>query len=478
MKNSSSIKIFAVGCLSLLAQACSIPNMTQKDPDAPLPAEYITGVKDTANSASVNWNEFFDDPNLLALIEVAIANNKELNIVQQRIRSAEAEVQERRGEYLPFLSAGAGADVDKAAEFTRNGAAEHVLEIVEGEEFPKYLQNYGVGLFASWEIDVWKKLRNSTQAAAFEYMASKEGRNFVITHLVSEVAHAYYELVALDNMLVNIEQNIQLQMKGIDVVKQLIKYGREDLLALTRYEGEVAKNQATIYEIMQKIVETENEINVLLGRVPQPIHRSSGGFLDYHPKMIQEGIPSQLVANRPDIRKAELELKAAELSIEVARAEFYPSFEIKAGIGFEAFRTQYLFANPASLTMNAVGEVMAPLLNRNAIIAKYKNANANQIKAAYEYEQTVITAFTEVANKISNIDNLENQYVLKRKQVEALGHSIDLVNKLFQSARADYLEILLTQREALEAKMELIEIKQKQIVGAVDLYRALGGGWH
>jgi multidrug efflux system outer membrane protein len=308
-------------------------------------------------------------------------------------------------------------------------------------------------------------------------MASTEGKNFLVTNLVAEVAHSYYELISLDNQLENLEQNIAIQQNGLEIVKQLQLYARSNALAVKRYEAEVAKNQSRKYEIMQQITVVENRINFLLGRTPQPIQRASIGFMDMKPKLLQAGIPSQLLQNRPDIRKAELELKAAELNIEVARAEFYPSFGIKAGIGFEAFALKYLINTPESLAAHVAGELAAPLVNKNAIIAEYKNSNAKQIQAAYEYEQTILNAYTEVSNQLSNIDNLVKNYQLKRKQVDSLVQSIDVANQLFLSARADYLEVLLTQRDALDAKKELIETKQKQISAMVDLYKSLGGGW-
>ncbi|WP_255210810.1 TolC family protein [Methylogaea oryzae] len=199
--------------------------------------------------------------------------------------------------------------------------------------------------------------------------------------------------------------------------------------------------------------------------------------MDIAPKMLRIGAPSQLLKNRPDIKKAELELAAADLNIDVARANFYPSFGIKAGVGFEAFALKYLINTPESLAATIAGELVAPLVNRNAITAEYKNASAKQIQAAYEYEQSIINAYTEVANQFSNINNLDKNYQLKKKQVESLVQSIDVANQLFKSARADYLEVLLTQRDALDAKKELIETKQKQVVAMVDLYKSLGGGW-
>ena len=397
--------------------------------------------------------------------------------MMQRISVAENEIQARKGAYLPFVGFGTGASGDKTAMYTRNGAVENSLQLPNGQAFPTLLGDYQFGLFSTWEIDIWKKLRNAKQVAVLEYMASTEGKNFLITNLVAEVARSYYELIALDNQLENLNQNISIQQNGLEMVKQLLLFARTTTLAVKRYEAEVAKNQSRKFEILQQITVTENRINFLLGRTPQPIQRATSGFMDIKPKVIKAGIPSQLLQNRPDLRKAELELSAAKLNIDVARANFYPSFGIKAGVGFDAFALKYLINTPESLAASIAGELVAPVVNKNAIIAEYKNANVKQIQAAYEYEKSIINAYAEVANQLSNIDNLDKNYNLKRNQVDTLVQSIDVANQLFKSARADYLEVLLTQRDALEAKRELIETKQKQVIAMVDLYKSLGGGW-
>lgn len=479
MIKQHTIRLVVIGGLALMTQACSIPQLFTKKADTALPVSYANTAQnaDTTNSANINWKEFFEDAHLASLIDIAIVNNKEVNILAQRINIAKNEIQARKGEYLPFVSFGAGAEVEKVGRFTRNGAVEENLEIKEGKAFPDPLSNYQFGLYSSWELDVWKKLRNATKVAATEYMASIEGKNFLITNLVAEIANSYYELAALDNQLLNLEQNIQIQRNALEVTSQLQKYGRATSLAVKRFEAEVKKNESKQYVIKQQIVEEENRINFLLGRVPQPIQRASAGFMETKLKMMQAGIPSQLLQNRPDIRKAELELAAADLNIAVAKANFYPSFAIRAGLGFQAFNPKYLLSTPESLAFSLAGDVMAPLVNRNAITAVYKNANATQIQAAYDYEQTIINAYGEVSNQVSNIDNLQKNYQLKSAQVDAMTQSVDVANQLFQSARADYLEVLLTQREALEAKTELIETKQKQISAMVNLYKSLGGGW-
>jgi outer membrane protein, multidrug efflux system len=379
---------------------------------------------------------------------------------------------------LPFVNFGAGAGGEKTADYTRNGAVENNLDIKPGQAFPAFLGDYQFGLFSTWEIDIWKKLRNAQQVAVLDYMASIEGKNFLVTNLVAEVSHAYYELIALDNQLENIEQYIAILQKGLEMVKQLQFYARTTALAVKHYEAELSKNQSKQYEIKQQIKVTENRINFLLGRTQQPIQRATSGFMDIKPKMLQAGIPSQLLQNRPDIRKAELELAAANLNISLARANFYPSFGIKAGVGFDAFALKFLINTPESLAAYIAGEMVAPLVNKNAIIAEYKNANAKQIQAAYDYEQSIIKAFMEASNQLSNVDNLDKNYQNKNKQVDALVQSIDVASKLFLSAHTDYLDVLLTQREALDAKRELIETKQKQMIAMVDLYKSLGGGWH
>jgi outer membrane protein, multidrug efflux system len=469
--------LLALAVVVPMLQSCGIPELTQKHSDTHLPDSFKPGLSKQANTANVKWKDFFEDSYLLSLIDIAVANNKEINIMMQRISVAENEIQARKGAYLPFVNFGGGAGGDKVGKYTRNGAVDDNLQIAQGQPIPTFLGDYQFGLFSTWEVDIWKKLRNAQQVAVFEYMATTEGKNFLVTNLVSEVAHSYYELISLDNQLENFRQNIAIQQNGLEIVKQLQIYARTNTLAVKRYEAEVAKNQSKLFEIGQQITVAENRINYLLGRTPQPIDRASSGFMDINPKVLSAGIPSQLLQNRPDIRKAELDLSAAKLNIEVAKANFYPSFGIKAGIGFDAFALKYLINTPESLAAMVAGELTAPLVNKNAIIAEYKNANAKQIQAAYEYEQSIINAYTEVANQLSNIHNLEKNYLLKSQQVDSLVQSIEVANQLFKSARTDYLDVLLTQRDALEAKKELIETKQKQFSAMVDLYKSLGGGW-
>ncbi|MGB5554118.1 MAG: TolC family protein [Flavobacteriaceae bacterium] len=471
-------KASLVVLLAVLSLYSCVPARQMKTENKAVPDTYQNQSADTLNSADVKWKDYFSDPYLSALIDSALVNNQELNIMLQQVDMAKNEIKARKGEYLPFVSAFGGAEVEKVGKYTRNGAVEEGLDIAEDKKFPEPLPNYAVGLDVSWELDVWKKLRNAKKASVFEYLASVEGKNFMVTNLVSEIAEAYYELVSLDNQLVNIEQNLEIQQNALVMVRLQKQAARATELAVRRFEAEVLKNQSHRFEVKQQIVETENKINFLLGRSPRPIIRNSNNFIDMKTDTPYAGIPAQLLQNRPDIRQAELELEAAKLNIKVAKANFYPSLGIKAGIGLQAFDTKYLTSTPESLMYSLVGDVVGPLINRNAIKAEYKNANDRQIQAVFEYEKAILNGYIEVANQLSNISNLKSNYELKEGQVKALTESIDISLQLFQSARADYMEVLLVQREALESKLELIETKKQQLEARIKIYQALGGGWN
>lgn len=469
--------IIGCGLFLLLLHSC-VPTRQIREANTSLLNAYKAQTTDTLTSAAVSWDDFFLDPNLKILVEKALENNQELHIFLQQIAVANNEIQVRKGEYVPFVNFQAGAEVEKVGAFTRNGAVEENLTIKENEGFPDPLPNYSAGLFASWELDVWKKLRNSKKASVMEYLATVEGKNFMVTNLVSEIAEAYYELLALDYQLRIIDQNLEIQTNALEIVKLQKQAARATELAVKRFEAEVYKNRSERFEINQQIVETENKINFLLGQQPAPIARSSETFIEKKVDTVLTGIPAQLLQYRPDIRQAELELAATKLDVQVARANFYPSFGIKAGVGLEAFKSKFLISTPESLLYSLAGDVVAPLINRNAIKATYNTANDKQLQAIFEYEKTILNAYIEVANELSNIENLKKNYDLKTDQVVALNTSIDISNKLFQSARADYMEVLLTQRDALEAKIELVETKKNQLLARVGIYRALGGGWN
>ncbi len=465
-----------ISCLTLLYTACVKPNVTPRAEKKITPASYATS-QDSTNTAKINWKQFFTDPYLAILIDSALSNNQELNIILQEINIARNEVRIRKGEYLPFINLQAGAGVDKSGRYTTQGVIEDNLQTEPGKDFAEPLPDYMVAAHLSWEVDIWKKLRNAKKSAMMRYLATNEGKNFMVTRLISEIANSYYELMALDNQLDILKRTIDIQQDALQIVRLQKQNAKVTELAVRRFEAEVLKNQSRQYFIAQQIIETENRINFLVGRFPQPVQRSSQTFNELMPAMIQTGVPSQLLQNRPDIRQAELELAASKLDVKSARANFYPSLDIDAALGLRAFNASKLATVPESMFYTLGAGLFQPLVNRNAIKAYYFTANSKQIQAVYDYEQTILSAYIEVANQLSNINNLQLSYTLQAQQVQTLNQSTDISIQLFKSARADYMEVLLTQRDAMESKFELIETKKQQLNAVVNMYQALGGGW-
>ncbi|WP_439506914.1 TolC family protein [Sediminibacterium sp.] len=461
-------------CTIVWLQACKVPALISKEENKTIPSTF-NNIQDTMNMVKLEWRKYFSDPNLISLIDTALQNNQELNIMVQEIEMSKNEVLQRKGEYKPFVNLKAGAGPDRAAKYTWDGFSEEDLK-ANPDKGPKYIGDFMVGAYFSWELDVWKKLRNATKSAAIKYSAAVEGKNFMVTNIIAEIAASYYELMALDNQLDIIQQNIELQSNVLKVIKQQKEAAKVTQLAVNRFEAQLLNTQNLRYQINQQITETENKIRFLTGKYSPTITRNSTLFSHIPMDEMQTGIPSQLLINRPDIRQAELNIAAAKLDVQVARTNFYPSFSIQAGLGFQAFNPLYL-VRPASILYNLAGDMMAPLINKNAIIATYYNANAQQIQAVYMYEQTILTAYTEVLNQMAKANNFKASYEMKSKEVDILLQSVAISNNLFNSARADYMEVLLTQREALESKMQLIEIRMKQLSARVNIYRALGGGW-
>ncbi len=470
-------KYLGLACLSFAFAACKTPALVSKTENRAVPARYTNG-QDSTSSAKIKWRAYFTDSNLLALIDTALFNNQELNINVQEIQQASNEILARKGAYSPFVTLGGGAGIEKLSRYTSRGASDALTDIKPGKPTPEILPNTYVGAFASWEVDIWYKLRNARKSAVATYLSSIEGRNFIATNLVAEVASSYYELMGYDNQLTIIQQNLGILNNALNIIRQEKEAAKVTELAVRRFEAEVLKTQNLQYGIQQRIVETENHLNFLMGRFPQPIKRSSPGFNVLVPVKVYAGVPTQLLENRPDIRQAELQLQAAKLDVQVAKANFYPSLNLSASLGIMAFNPLYLVSTPQSLFSSLVGDLVGPVINKNAITATYRSANARQIQAIYRYERTVLNAYIEVANQLSSINNLEKSYNTKNSQVQALTQSTNISLRLFTSARADYMEVLLTQRDVLEARMELIETRMRQMNAVVDTYRALGGGWN
>jgi multidrug efflux system outer membrane protein len=479
MTRAHQLPAIVTTCSLLVLGGCAsyLGNNKARQADSEVPDDWgaineVVGTgAPTTPAAQQQWDEFFTDPHLRALIDEAIDNNQELNGRLQEIIIAQAEVGGRKGEYIPKLDAGIGGGVEKVGSDSSQGVSD------EAHGVPVNLPDLAFGLSASWEVDIWGQLRKAAKSANYRYLATIEAKNFLLTQIIAEIANSYYELLALDNQIEVLDRYIAILEDGLEIVKLKKKAARATELAVQRFEAEVLKNQALRYDLEQRRVEAENRVNFLVGRFPQQVERDATNFKQTPPPAVDVGIPSELLDNRPDVREAKLLLEAAKLDVKSAKARFYPSLSIVAGVGYDSFNPAHIVSTPQSLVYNVAGNLVAPLLNRAAIKADYQSANARQMQAVLGYERTLLLAFTEVANNLANCENLRNRFERLSQQVETLEQAIETSNILYQSARADYLEVLLTRRDSLEAEMDLINTRLEQMQAIVEIYRALGGGW-
>lgn len=453
-------------------------NLLEKKPTFNVPKKYDTpqlqGSVSVDSAASISWRHFFSDPYLVSLIETALANNQEFNIAIQDIAIAGFEVKERQAEYLPKVALGAGASYIRPSENTLEG----VLDKITEREFYRYPNfNLNLGPSLSWEVDIWKKLRNAKEAARLRMVAQYESRNFLISRLVTEIARNYYELMALDTSLKILDENISIQEAAFKKMQLLKRYAKANQLAVNRFEAQLLNTKSQRFETTQKIVEKENRLRFLSGIYEEaPILRHSDQFMAMPVDELQTGVPAQLLENRADIRQAGAAIKAAKLDLKSVKAQLYPNVTIRAGTGFAGFSPSLLF-RPQSLLYNAIGDITVPLINRKAILARIQTADAYQTQTVLTYEQTLLRAYTDVLNEVSNIKNMQQAFDKKKGEVVLLDESIVIANSLFKYAKATYVEVLLTQEEKLNAEKELVEVKMNLVGSRIDLYRALGGGW-
>jgi NodT family efflux transporter outer membrane factor (OMF) lipoprotein len=465
MNTKRSLSFLVLSSLFFQACAPSLPNF--KKSAMPLPAEFPVqnpGAASEQSAGEITWKEFFKDRYLSQMIGTALKNNQELNILEQDIMIVNNEIMARRGEYLPRAGLQGDTGVNKSERFSP----------IVGDE---PIHSSRVGVAASWEIDVWGKLRNATKVAYYDYLATIEGRRFAVTRLVAEIANDYYELLALDSELAIVNNYVHTLQQIKNMVELQRQAARTTSLAVKRFEAEVLKNQSRQYKLQQQIIVTQNHLNILMGRFPQDIQRSSKDFIHYATTPIKSSLPSKLLDNRPDIRRAAMEMEAAKLNVSVAKARFYPSLSIDGSAGYEKFNSKHFEGESVASFYGIAAGLTAPLINRRAIKASYLTANNNQVQKVYEYEQTLVKAYAEVVNQLNAIKNISQMFELKSKQVKALNESFNISTILFRAARVDYIEALMTQRDALEAQIELVEAKKQQLTSTVNLYRALGGGW-
>ena len=450
--------------------ACKTPQATM--PQDTLKDSLPTLSKDSSVTISPAWREFFQDPMLQKLIETALQNNQDLKITLQELAIARSAITAKQAALLPSVTANIGAGVSKVGRYTAEGAGNVGTEITPGHKIPTVIPDLAPSLQVDWTIDLWNKLNSGKKAAVERYLASEAGQRAIKSQLVADVAENYYLLLALDYKLSVMQQYISLQKDAVRIARIQKEADADTQLAVEKFDAELAKAQADEYLLRQSIVETENNLNLLLGRFPQTIQRSKVDFLQLPMPTTAHSLSTQLLLQRPDVIQAEHQLKAAKWDVETARKEFLPSFNISAAIGLNAFNPKYLFKLPESLAFNALGGLTAPLINKKAIQANFAQADALQIEALYNYDKTLLTAFIETSTLQSKISNIKLLQQFKQKQNDALVRAVSAAQKLYLNNRATYLEVIDSERGQLDCKMELIDAKSQQLSTLIEMYSA------
>lgn len=470
--------------------ACGIPNRRFPTPTPPLPSSFDLRKADmgrdlpeafedettTENSSQIKIEEFYTDPLITSVMHQAMFGNLELRVLAENVQIARNDILAKRGAYIPFFFFGGSAAADKPSLFTRNGAVDDTLSFRPGLPIPNPLPNYALGPTLFWQLDPWRQLHNARDAAALRYFATAEARSFFTTQVLAEIADNYFQLVALDKRIEILDQTIALQQQSMEVAKKLMQGARGTQLGVLRFESVIRRNQSEKLIIGQEIVAVENRINFLAGRFPQHVERMTGDFINLKMHALGVGVPSELLQYRPDIRQAERELAAAGLDVKVARARFFPVVTLTGGVGYEAFNPRFLMVTPESIAANIAGQMLVPLVNKKAIRADFLTADARQLQALYDYQRTILNAFTEVITRMAKVEFYRRSVEVKKRQVDVLNAAIDVAQNLFTNARLEYLDVLVALRDLREARTELVETKQLQLSAIVNTYQALGGG--
>jgi multidrug efflux system outer membrane protein len=442
---------------------CAVgPNYQRPPLDVPAETRGEDGPPTADSLADLPWWEVFGDPVLQDLVREAIANNHDLRAAVARVEQARQLVGVARADLLPQIG--------------YNGEAARGRFFVPGAPSNETLNTFLGSFNLAWELDIWGRIRRATEAARAEYLASEDVRRGVLLTLVSDVAQAYFELLSLDREL----EIARLTTEAFDDTVQLFTDRYEGdvgtLLEVERGVAARAQAAATIPTIEAQIVAKENQICVLLGRVPGDIAR--GAPLDEQTVApdVPVGIPAQLIERRPDIRQAEHAVVAANANVGVAVGNFFPRLGLSTLYGGQSSEIERLVKGAGNIWAVA-GTLAGPIFQGGRLLASYRSTKAAWEASVQDFQQTTLNAFAEVSNTLVFDEKLKRVRDEKETQVRALGKSVELSLERYHEGISSYYEVLEAQQELFPAQLTLTQTIRDQLVTIVQLYRALGGGW-
>lgn len=410
---------------------------------------------DTTNMALMPWQELFTDPNLRELIDSALTNNFDYRTAIYKVEEANAAFAQGRAAFFPTLN------------LSPSGT------LTEVQDQP-HSESYNLSAVASWEIDIFGRLRSAKRAAKAALLQSIAYKRAVETQMVASVANGYYTLLSLDKQLAIYDQTIILWTETVSKMEAMMEAGSATLAAVEQSRANLYSAQAARQDILYNIRATENSLRLLVGLPAGSITR--GTFEDQTlTSDLHIGVPSQLLANRPDVQQAESGVRYAFAKTNVARAAFYPKFTITATGGY---------ANDATVSFsprffgNFVAGILQPIFNGGVNRANLRIAKAQQEEALLAFQKSLVGAGIEVSNILYNYSTTTEKLDARQKQVASLESAVYATNELFKlDTKTSYLEVLTAQQSLLNAQIGQIGDQLAQLQNVVNLYQALGGGW-
>ena len=451
-------RISTAALLTLLLAGCSV-GPKYKRPAIQAPPDFYAEQEATANSqADAAWWELFKDPALQGLIREALQNNYDLRVAFARVEQERALAGVTRSQYFPQVGYGAGIAGQK-------------------DPFPSVANHtyYSYNFNTFWEIDLFGRIRKLNEAQRAAYFASEEARREVRLLVLAEVAQGYFQLRAFDANFEIAQRTVKSFQDTLDLFQRKFEGGASSGLEVARAQAALSNVAATIPDLQRQIVAQEVALNLLLGRNPGPIARGSALAEQYDPPKVPSGLPSQLLERRPDLREAEENLIAANASVGIAKANFFPTISLTGFFG--GISPQLSELTGAGKAWSLGGNLAGPLFTAGRLKNEYRAALAQRDQAKIAFEKAVTQAFGEVSTSLSAHQQLARAYQEQLNSVEAYRESVRLSNIRYDSGFASYFEIIDAQIQMYPAEQSAVDYDLGRKVALVNLYRALGGGW-
>jgi outer membrane protein, multidrug efflux system len=468
MSHSHRTQIIVAVVTAALLGGCAIgPNYTR--PTVAKPDTFRgQATAEAASFADAPWWEAFQDPALKALTAEALRNNYDAAIAAARVQEARANLSVSRSALFPSLDYGASAG---RARLPLGG-----LNLPDGTDH-RTDDFFSATMSMSWELDIWGRVRRSNEAARATLFATEDARRGVWLTLLSDLAQAYFQLLALDVQLQIAQNSTQAYQGTYDLFEDRFKLGVASRLETSRALGALGNAQATIPQIQSAIVARENQISILLGKQPGPIPRGHPMYAQPVAPTVPAGLPSALLERRPDLRQAEQQLVAANARVGVAKAEFFPKLSLTALFGAASPELSALTGGGATVWAVA-GMLSGPLFNYGRTTGNYKASLAQWEQAKLQYEQAVLGALREVSDSLTALGKLSDAETGQATAVKGLEDAVVHATDRYRQGLASYYEVLEAQQQLYPAQNSLAQIRANRLVAYVQLYKALGGGWN